>query len=63
MHSANIVHRDIKPSNILANENCDIKIWFALFKLTFYYIYIINLFHHFIAKPKGRIGVLFQILN
>jgi len=30
LHSANIIHRDLKPSNILANENCDIKMWYEL---------------------------------
>ena len=35
LHSANIIHRDLKPSNILANENCDIKMWYV-FVFEFY---------------------------
>eukprot|EP00923_Selenidium_pygospionis_P031418 GHVN01055691.1.p1 GENE.GHVN01055691.1~~GHVN01055691.1.p1 ORF type:complete len:220 (+),score=11.04 GHVN01055691.1:167-826(+) len=27
IHSAGIFHRDLKPANILANKNCQVKIW------------------------------------
>ncbi len=27
LHTANVIHRDLKPSNILANENCDVRMW------------------------------------
>ena len=29
-HDRGVIHRDLKPSNILANENCDIKMWYVL---------------------------------